>query len=376
MSDIKQLTPVFGLENIVRIGSDINLIIESAISKSSSDIHIIGSKSGATIIFRIDGDLHKQNLINKKEFLEMLARIKIMARLKLDEHFMPQDGRCSYGECVDIRVSIIPTNFVASVVLRLIYRDDKKDTQLSELGFSKEHQTILNQICKRRSGLILVTGPTGSGKTTTLNALLHTLNNHTQSLVTIEDPIEYELSQSSQIQINERIGLTFPTALRSVLRQDPDVIAVGEIRDEITAQIACHAALTGHTVFSTLHTTRAIQTIVRLKEMGIKPYVIASALLCVISQRLFHKVCEKCTDKLPSKEHEDCFYCAGRGVKGRIVVAEVLEISDQIKNLIRENASEQALLDCAIKNGFISIESDGYQKASKNIIPNFEFENI
>lgn len=360
-------------------------IIEKALSVDASDVHMVGNAKGAAIIFRVDGELMHQANISKKIFLELIARIKIMAKLKLDEHFMPQDGRFRLGpEKIDVRVSIVPTIFSASVVLRIINSKNKEQVlNLALLGFSEKHIHILNSICKKKHGFILVTGPTGSGKTTTLHSLLTLIDRGSQSLITIEDPIEYELEKATQIQVQERIGLTFPVALRSVLRQDPDVIAIGEMRDEITAHIACHAALTGHQVYSTIHTAHAVQTITRLLEMGIKPYVIASALSCIVSQRLVHKICSRCSKEPPqydsgfSQKTKTCSECLGKGIRGRMVIAEILEIDTDIKALIRERAPENVIREVAIKNGFEPFSFDIEQKTKLRLIkPYALFESI
>ena len=337
-------------------------IICRADKSSSSDIHIDPRLDDVRIRFRIDGVLHEVCSIPRSVHGELVARIKIISGLRIDEKVVPQDGRMTVGDALDIRVTVIASYYGESIIMRLLRRTPVIKT-LPELGFSLQDQKQITKALRSMRGLVLVTGPTGSGKTTTLYSLLALVDDPSISTVTIEDPVEYAMSHARQIQVQQRRGINFINGLRSILRQDPDVIMVGEIRDHETAAIATSAALTGHLVFSTLHTNDALSTVSRFVEMGIEPYLISATLRLVISQRLVRKLCEhcKCPIEIGAQEYsviekyamdqfcalespsvfcaKGCEMCGGIGYRGRTVVSEILPVSDQIGNLITQKQS-------------------------------------
>jgi len=316
----------------------------------------------------------------------LVSRVKIMANLDIAERRRPQDGRINLkfrGREIDLRVSILPAIFGEKVVMRILDKE-KSLIPLEKLGFSEESLTIFKSLITQPYGMILITGPTGSGKSTTLYAVLRILNSPKVNILTAEDPVEYQLDGITQLQVNPKIGLTFANALRSFLRQDPDIILVGEIRDRETAQIAMEAALTGHLVFSTLHTNDSFSAPTRLIDMGIEPYLIASALIGVTAQRLVRKICNNCkTEVKPSRyileqlgiEDENtvfykgkgCPICNNTGYKGRIAVQEVLKIDDNIRDMILKRASSTEIKEYAVKNGTKTLLHDALDKARKGI---------
>ncbi len=333
-------------------------IIDRAQKCEASDIHIDPRSQDVRIRFRIDGVLHDVCTLSKMTHGELVARIKIISGLRVDERIVPQDGRLTVGDVLDIRVTVIASYYGESIIMRLLRRTSNVQT-LSELGFSAEDQEKIVKVLQAKQGLILVTGPTGSGKTTTLYSLLSLVNNDSVSIVTIEDPVEYAMSYARQIQVQQKRGINFVNGLRSVLRQDPDVIMVGEIRDHETAAIATSAALTGHLVLSTLHTNDAVSTVTRCVEMGIEPYLVAATLRLVISQRLLRKLCLTCrclvdmdmSERIVIEKYADlsslldknnfsvyiargCEKCNGTGYCGRTVVAEILPVTEQLGQTI------------------------------------------
>ena len=359
----------------------VNDIIDRAQSMRASDIHI-DPQSDATIVrFRIDGLLQPAGTIRKEMHQEFVARIKIMAGLRTDERMVPQDGRYTVSGSLDLRVTTVASYHGESVVMRLLERSAKNHS-LTLLGFSDDQQETISEIIQYPNGLILVTGPTGSGKTTTLYSLLSMLNRSTHSIITIEDPIEYAMTGIRQLQVQAKRGLNFANGLRSVLRQDPDIIMVGEIRDAETALIAIQAALTGHLVISTLHTNSATASILRLMDMGIEPYLISATLRLVINQRLLRTVCKKCAkEKLVTDaelqfafscgeylnvaetlESFGCAECAGTGYKGRTVVAEVLPIGDELKKMLSKQPTLMELEDQAKTAGMLPLITGGLRK--------------
>jgi type IV pilus assembly protein PilB len=347
-------------------------IIEKAQRCGASDIHIDPCSDDVRVRFRIDGSLHDVCTIPRETHGEFVARIKIISGLRIDERIVPQDGRLTVGDTLDIRVTIIASYYGESIIMRLLRRTASVQT-LSELGFSVEDQEKIIQVLQSRQGLILVTGPTGSGKTTTLYSLLDLMNDSSVSTVTIEDPVEYAMAHARQIQVQQKRGINFVNGLRSILRQDPDVIMVGEIRDYETAAIATSAALTGHLVLSTLHTNDAVSTITRCVEMGIEPYLVAATSRLVISQRLVRKLCLECRQTVPigAKERvvvekyggvtfvnsfsvsvyaaQGCEKCNGTGYSGRTVVAEILPITEQLGQMIVEKRRVTADLVTGMK---------------------------
>jgi type II secretory ATPase GspE/PulE/Tfp pilus assembly ATPase PilB-like protein len=306
-------------------------IIDYAIIHGASDVHIDPESSTLVVRMRIDGVLTHCVTISLSLHQELIARIKVLARLRPDIHLLAQDGRFSYterlfGVAVDMRVSIIPTHFGENVVIRIL-AGGRCTTNLSSLGFSPDNEAIIRETLTHSQGMILVTGPTGSGKTSTMYAMLRELVSEPLSIVTLEDPIEYAIEGIRQIAVDHRHGINFSNGLRSLVRQDPDVIMVGEIRDKETAQIATNIALTGHLLISTLHTSDALGSVTRLADLGIDSYLIAHTLSIVIAQRLVRTLCSDC-DGL------GCSRCFQKGYRGRTVIAEVLEIDDELRAYI------------------------------------------
>lgn len=367
----------------------IDELVRSASEMNASDIHIDPSDKNIRIRFRVDGVLEDMCTLPKEIHGEVVSRIKILSGLRTDEHSAAQDGRfrsiISEGGSVDIRVSVTPTYHGENAVLRLL-ADHSENYTLDMLGFSKEDQIKIASALKKPTGMILVTGPTGSGKTTTLYTLLKMLNSKEISIVTIEDPIEYAVRNIKQIQVNPRTELTFAKGLRSILRQDPDVIMVGEIRDAETAGIAVNTALTGHLLLSTLHTNDSATTLPRLLDMKIEPFLVSSTVSIAIGQRLVRKICTHCKveKNLTDEEYlrlgevisektlggnrkffmgKGCDECNDSGYKGRIVIDEVLVADEEIRSAILLKASAYEIKQIAIKNGMNTMLVDGIRKA-------------
>lgn len=373
----------------ISIISLIDHLIKHACDVNASDIHIDPLSSSVRIRFRIDGVLEDSHSLPSNIHGEIISRIKILSQLRTDEHYSAQDGRFRSiipdGGSVDVRVSIVPTYYGENAVLRLL-SSNRENFTLETLGFGKaEHKKILQAI-KKTSGMILVTGPTGSGKTTTLYTLIKMLNSNDISIVTIEDPVEYAVDGIEQIQVNHRTGLTFANGLRSILRQDPNVIMVGEIRDTETAAIAVNTALTGHLLLTTLHTNDVGSTLPRLLDMKIEPFLVSSTVSIVIGQRLVRKICERCKEEktLNDEEHshltenisdkvlkgnrrfffgKGCEFCTKSGFKGRIVIHEVLVADEKIRAAILRKASSGELKQIAIDGGMTTMLEDGIKKA-------------
>lgn len=367
----------------------VNHILYQAVKENASDIHIESFEKELRIRYRIDGVMYQKLLPPKRYQAAIVSRIKIMAHLNIAEKRLPQDGRINIkiaDKPIDIRVSILPSNFGERVVMRLLDKS-KGAVDLEKLGFSEHDYKIITTNITRPNGIILVTGPTGSGKTSTLYSILSRLNQPNVTIITVEDPVEYTISGISQVQVNEKVGLTFAAALRSILRQDPDIILIGEIRDKETAQIATQAALTGHLVFSTLHTNSASAAVTRLVDMGIEPFLIASTLICIMAQRLIRKLCDKCKkpyspsadmlEKLnisPKAAKEITFYepvgcdeCFNTGYKGRIAIFEVLEIEEPIRHLIMENVNSAEIQKKAEELGMNILVNDGIRRIKEGV---------
>ncbi len=349
----------------------IDSIIIYGCNRNSSDIHIDPIQEGVTIKFRIDGVLTFIDRLSEQMHEEMIARIKVLAGLRTDIHFVHQDGRFHFKnnnhDC-DIRVSIIPTHYGENAVLRILKNDNDIPT-LGMLGFSVNDTERIVDCINKPQGMILVTGPTGSGKTSTLYTIISSLSNDKNSIITLEDPIEYAISGVRQIQIQSRHGITFANGLRSVVRQDPDIIMVGEIRDAETAQISINVSLTGHLLLSTLHTNTAIGAIPRLIDMGIDPYLIASTLSLVIAQRLVRKYCQKCFGK-------GCVMCGNIGYKGRLVVSETLVIDDEMRQYIMSKKSISDIGIYARSKGMTTMYEDGMEKVEMGITSKDEINRI
>ncbi len=367
----------------------VNALFFQAVRQTASDIHIEPAEKETSIRMRIDGVLHEVIKISKNLHEPIVSRIKVMSRLDIAERRIPQDGKIKLkvaGKDIDVRVSTLPTVFGERVSLRIL---DRTATilKIEELGMEEDIQEKIKKLIRKTYGMILITGPTGSGKTTTLYACLSEINSQEINIITIEDPIEYQLKGINQIQVNPKVGLTFATGLRSILRQDPDVIMVGEIRDSETASIAIHAALTGHLVLSTLHTNDAPSAITRLIDMGIEPYLISSAVFATLSQRLVRKICTNCIfpyepdpreleilgltrEQIPDGvlfRGRGCRDCLGTGFKGRIGIFELFLIDDEIRELINEKADSMKLKTIGISKGMRTLREDGILKVIKGI---------
>lgn len=363
----------------------VSSIIDRAHQQNASDVHIESWPEGILVRFRIDGIMHDAVELPKQYAEGLVRRVKVLAHLPTDKHSEPLDGTIhDRNRHLNMRVSVMPVQDGEKIVLRLL-RDDQRHLHLSELGLRSEDQVLLKEASTRSDGMILTVGPTGSGKTTTLYALMQILNSSETNITTIEDPIEYDMPRINQIQVNSAVGLTFDRGLRSIVRQDPDVILVGEIRDEETANIAVNAALTGHLMLSTLHASDAVVSIARLTQLGIEPYLVASSVLAVVSQRLVRRLCSKCRlsvehsnlikeVKLPKSWEEKisslsrtyksvgCEECNNTGYVGRTGVYEVLRMTEKIRESIVAEVESDQLRELALAEGMHSMEDDGLQK--------------
>jgi type IV pilus assembly protein PilB len=383
------------------ISKIVDIILKHAIEGRASDIHIEPLEKESRVRYRLDGVLHTSLVLPLKVHPAVVSRIKILANLKIDENRKPQDGRFHFlspekrgkGKGVDLRISTFPVSNGEKVVMRILDTSSGVKT-LEELGVLGRNLEVLEENIKKAFGMILVTGPTGSGKSTTLYAILNIINQEGVNIITLEDPIEYRLGGVNQSQVNAEIGFTFASGLRSILRQDPDVIMVGEIRDHETAELATHAALTGHLVLSTLHTNDAIGVVPRLIDMGIEPFLISSSLNIIIAQRLVRRICEDCKEefkaapgmeKMILEELEDipagqkeklnlnpplrlfrgkgCKRCGQKGLSGRISICEALAVSSELEKIISEKPSEDLIKKEAKRQGMITMRQDGIIKA-------------
>ena len=379
--DVDHLKDLASEAPVIRL---VNLIISRAVELQASDIHFEPFEDSFHIRYRIDGILHDMESPPKNLQAAVISRIKIMSKLNIAERRLPQDGRIKLrvqGKQIDFRISSLPTLFGESVVMRIL--DSESITfDLDHLGFPKNNLLAFENLIARPHGIILVTGPTGSGKTTTLYSALNKINAPDKKIITVEDPIEYQLHGVNQVQVKSAIGLTFANTLRSILRQDPDIIMIGEIRDAETAEIAIHAALTGHLVFSTLHTNDAAGAITRLMEMGMENYLVSSSLLGILAQRLVRNVCPKCAatyvpdsetiremeiapediEGLELAKGEGCEYCADTGFRGRSGIYEMMMIDDEIRKLIISNTDSKIIKDKARSLGMQTLRESGWSK--------------
>ena len=377
ISDVKNAPVVKMIEQLFR----------NSIEMRASDIHIEPYEKEVRIRYRIDGKLTTVNTLAVESLAPLITRIKILANLNIAERRIPQDGRIitKIGQDeVDLRVSILPVVNGEKVVIRILTRDSYKVGK-EELGINKENLKKLNNIISNPNGIVLVTGPTGSGKSTTLYSILSELNKNDINIVTIEDPVEYTLNGINQVNVNSKTGLTFASGLRSILRQDPDVVMIGEIRDEETAQIAIKAAITGHLVLSTLHTNDAPSTITRLLDMGIEPYLVATSISGIIAQRLVRKICNYCKEEYIASDYEKsifnidtntelklsrgkgCGHCNNSGYNGRIGVYEIMEITREHRNFINDSKNSDILRDISIKNGMTTLEEECKELVLKGV---------
>ena len=370
----------------------VNLLLLRAIQMGASDIHLEPFENDFRVRYRKDGILYEAESPPKGLQAVVLSRLKIMARLDIAERRMPQDGRFRLkvkGHDIDFRVSTIPTLLGESMVIRILDRE-KVIFDLQGLGFPDRELQQFTELIQKSYGMVLVTGPTGSGKTTTLYAALELINSPEKKIITIEDPVEYRLAGVTQMQVKPSIGLTFARGLRHIVRQDPDVVLVGEIRDRETADIAVHAALTGHLVFSTLHTNDAPGALTRLMEMGIEEFLLASAILGILAQRLVRVICPECRVELPPEvvHHElhgacagpltkcgvkrlyvgsGCPACAHTGYQGRMGIYELLLIDDDIRQLILQRSDTGTLRETAIRRGMLTLAADGWSKVAQGL---------
>ena len=361
----------------------VNSVLFQAVRQRASDIHFESFERGLVVRYRIDGVLYPVLTPPKHLQANIIARLKIMASLNIAEKRLPQDGRFrirTAGKDVDLRVSVLPTSHGERVVLRLLEKENRL-LDLSEMGFSQNRLGIIQQLIQLSHGIILVTGPTGSGKTTTLYAALTHINAPDKNIITVEDPVEYQLLGVGQMQVNPKINLTFAAGLRSILRQDPDVIMIGEIRDRETAEIAIHASLTGHLVFSTLHTNDAASAATRLIDMGIEPFLVASSVVAVLAQRLLRQVCSNCKQPYHPADEElirlsivpprvrptfyrgvGCPACSQTGYRGRTGIFELLVLDDEIRRLIGAKADSTSIRQAAMAKGMVTLKDEGAEK--------------
>ncbi len=373
----------------------VDLLLWHGYENKASDIHIEPQEENSTVRFRIDGVLHDIVEIPKEIHDLITTRVKIMAKLRTDEHQTPQDGKIQHtleGEKVDIRVSVVPTTKGENIVMRLL-SEKARQFSLEDLGFSEKDFAKLSEAIKKPWGMILATGPTGSGKTTTLYAILKILNKRVVNVATIEDPVEYNMPGITQIQVNNKADLTFASGLRSIVRQDPDIIMVGEIRDSETAEIAVNSAMTGHLVLSTLHTNDAPTTMPRISDMGIEPFLISSTVNIVIGQRLVRKICPKCIhthetdladlqnkipisileklargrEKIMLYKGKGCDVCQHTGYAGRVGIFELMEMSDDIRALIMQGANAETIKQKAVAEGMVTMLDDAIEKILNGI---------
>jgi general secretion pathway protein E len=367
----------------------VNHILFQAVKRGASDIHIEPFEKEIRVRYRIDGVMY--DVMNPPKRIQgaLISRLKIMANLNIAEKRVPQDGRITIkvaDKAFDIRVSVLPVAYGERVVMRLLDKS-RSFAHMNDLGFSERDQKVITQAIMRPNGIIYVTGPTGSGKTTTLYSILSELNKPDVNIITVEDPIEYQMAGIGQVAVKEKIGMTFAAALRSILRQDPDIIMIGETRDVETAQIAIQSALTGHLVLSTLHTNNAPASITRLIDMGVEPFLIASSVVLVMAQRLVRKLCDKC--KRPYKpsaelleriglsaasakgitfyEAVGCDECGGSGYRGRMPIFEVMEMSDEVARLTMERSNTNTIRKAAMKDGMSLLIEDGLRKIKEGL---------
>ncbi|MCC2314811.1 GspE/PulE family protein [Cellulomonas xiejunii] len=368
----------------------VNLLVTQAITDRASDIHIEPSEHDLRVRYRIDGVLHETQRAPKNITGGVISRVKIMSDIDIAEKRKPQDGRMSVvhnGRKIDLRVATLPTVWGEKIVMRIL-DNSTASLDLRDLSFLEHNYATYKESYSKPYGMILVTGPTGSGKSTTLYATLNAVSKPEINVITVEDPVEYRLGGINQVQVNPKAGLTFAAALRSILRSDPDVVLLGEIRDHETAQIAIEAALTGHLVLSTLHTNDAPSAVTRLTEMGIEPFLVGSALDCVVAQRLARRLCPKCKEayrptpteltaaRFPWVEGEDlpeffrpagCAACSRTGYKGRLALHEVMRVTEDIERHAVAHSSSADIAATAVKQGMITLRDDGWQKVASGL---------
>ncbi|HUP86972.1 MAG TPA: ATPase, T2SS/T4P/T4SS family [Acidimicrobiales bacterium] len=366
----------------------VNQMIARAVGERASDIHLDPTEREMRVRFRIDGVLHEVMNVPRAAQASVVSRLKIMADINIAERRVPQDGRIALtvtNRAVSLRVVTLPTAYGEAIVIRVL-EESGGVRSLTELGMLPAALKVFEASFRRPWGAVIVTGPTGSGKSTTMYSTLSELNDPSKNIITVEDPIEYRLGGVKQMQVNRKAGLGFPTALRSILRADPDIVMIGEMRDVETAKIACEAALTGHLVITSLHTNDAASTPIRLLDMGIEPFMVTSALNCIVAQRLARRLCDRCKEPhdpssdealdglLPDWVHDGsghaffkpvgCNACSNTGYRGRLAVHEVMELTDEIDHLIVNNSIAREIENLAIEQGMVTMREDGLQKAA------------
>jgi general secretion pathway protein E len=376
--DLEHLRDMASEAPVIRL---VNAIIASAVEKRASDIHLEPFEKEFRIRYRVDGVLYNQDPPPRELKAAMISRVKLMAKLNIAERRLPQDGRIkikTLGREVDLRVSTLPTLYGESVVMRLLDRSAGDFYDLGRLGFDQYMLGRMEYYTSLPHGIFLVTGPTGSGKSTTLYSALKRINQSDKKIITIEDPVEYQMDGINQLHVNTQIGLTFASGLRHIVRQDPDVIMVGEIRDRETADIAIRSSLTGHFVFSTLHTNDAPSAITRLTDMGMENYLITSSVVAVLAQRLVRVICVHCKAKSGTRIAPDgntvvcyagvgCDQCFGSGYSGRMGIFELMELGDEIRQLIMKNADAASITNVARRNGMRNLREDGWLKVQDGV---------
>lgn len=361
-----------GLQEPGSIPDALDQLFKQAVEAEATDIHLEPAEDGLKVRVRMDGILRELDVaqVLRKRYVAAVSRIKIICGLDIAEKRMPQEGRSTLriGDTAkDLRVSVLPSRFGESIVIRILQSENPMG--LPALGMDAQIQASFGKLLEHRSGLILVTGPTGCGKTTTLYAGMEHLNDDRKKVVTVEDPIEYTLPGALQMQVAPQIGLTFERMLRTVLRHDPDVVMVGEVRDTETTEVAIRTALTGHLVLSTLHTNDAASTVVRLLEMGVEPYMVSSSLSCVIAQRLVRKVCTRC-------EGKRCAHCLGEGLKGRTGIFEFLVMDEHLRDRVLKCASVDEIRQYARSRGMRTLYEDGMRKVQAGITTEAEVSRV
>ncbi len=376
--DLEHLRDMASEAPVIRL---VNAMIALAVEKRASDIHIEPFEKEFRVRYRIDGVLFNQEPPPRELKAAIVSRLKLMAKLNIAERRLPQDGRIKIkilGREIDLRVSTLPTLFGESVVMRLLDRSAGDFYDLLKLGFDNHMLERMKHYTSLPHGIFLVTGPTGSGKSTTLYSALKRINIPDRKIITIEDPVEYQMDGINQIHVNTQIGLTFASGLRHIVRQDPDVIMVGEIRDRETADVSIRAALTGHFVFSTLHTNDAPSAISRLTDMGVENYLINSSLVAVLAQRLVRVICANCRvpsgvtlspfgDHVETYRGAGCDTCNGTGYRSRVGIFEMMELNEEIRALIMQNADASKITDAARRNGMLSLREDGWSKIGAGV---------
>ena len=376
--DLEHLRDMASEAPVIRL---VNAMIAQAVERRASDIHIEPFEKEFRVRFRIDGVLFNQEQPPRELKAAIISRLKLMAKLNIAERRLPQDGRIKLrilGREVDLRVSTLPTLFGESVVMRLLDRSAGDFYDLRRLGFDDHMLNRMEHYTSLPHGIILVTGPTGSGKSTTLYSALKRINLPDKKIITIEDPVEYQMDGINQIHVNPAIGLTFASGIRHIVRQDPDVIMIGEIRDRETADIAIRSALTGHFVYSTLHTNDAPSAVTRLTDMGVENYLISSSVVAVLAQRLVRLICAKCKEsagtsmspygeKVETFKGRGCETCGGSGYRGRAGIFELMELNDELRQLIMSNADAGRLTECARRKGMRNLREDGWDKIQLGI---------